>query len=114
MKKLVCRYCGNKEFYVLNGNETLCKCGLHLTRPSDYRLEEDNKWKEIYKMEYKRKADIISKISLLKREIDKCLDERDQAGFQRLTAELHACQKSLLHPQTRPKGRFKENGKSLS
>jgi hypothetical protein len=110
MKKLVCRYCGNKEFYLLIGNETLCKCGLHLTRPSDYRLEDNNKWKA----EQKRQADLISKISLLKRAIDKCLDERDQAGFQKLTAELQACQQSLRHPHTTLKERFKKNGKSLT
>ena len=30
MKKLVCRKCGNDQSYVLNINETLCKCGKRL------------------------------------------------------------------------------------
>ncbi|MCM3763985.1 IDEAL domain-containing protein [Neobacillus niacini] len=112
MKKLICKYCGNKEFYVLTVHETLCKCGMHLTKPSDYRLEDDHKWKELYQLEHKREASLISRISLLKRAIDKCLDERDQAGFQKLTAELRTCQNSLRQPRTRLKERL--NGKSLT
>lgn len=41
------------------------------------------------------KAELITKISLLKRKIDQCLDERDQEAFNRLTFELRVCQRYL-------------------
>ncbi|WHY00516.1 IDEAL domain-containing protein [Neobacillus sp. DY30] len=43
----------------------------------------------------KTKAELITKISLLKRKIDQCLDERDQEAFNRLTFELRVCQRYL-------------------
>ena len=43
----------------------------------------------------KNKAELITKISLLKRKIDQCLDERDQEAFNRLTFELRVCQRYL-------------------
>jgi hypothetical protein len=43
----------------------------------------------------RNKAELITKISLLKRKIDQCLDERDQEAFNRLTFELRVCQRYL-------------------
>ena len=41
------------------------------------------------------KAELITKISLLKRKIDQCLDDRDQEAFIRYTFELKVCQRYL-------------------
>lgn len=91
MKNLICKNCGNAEFKVLAVGETLCKCGRRLTMLSDYRWGNTTKWTELQK----RRAEIISKISLLKREIDKCLDERDEEGFMKRTLELNLCEHFL-------------------
>lgn len=113
MKKLICKKCGNDEFTVLNVGETLCKCGLRLTKLTDYTLENTQKKKELLVRDQKRRAEVISKISLLKREIDKCLDERDEAGFKKRTFELRLCQhfleSNLDHRETRFKERLKQN-----
>ncbi|MFF2447207.1 IDEAL domain-containing protein [Neobacillus sp. NPDC058068] len=93
MKKLLCKYCGNAEFYVVNLHETVCKCGLRLTKLSDYRREGT---KPAEYPSQKQQADLISKISILKREIDKCLDEREQEGFHQLSLELKGCEEELL------------------
>ena len=108
MKKLLCKYCGNAEFYVLNVNETLCKCGVRLTKLSDYRREEQ--WHK----GQKRQAEVVSKISLLKREIDNCLDERDPERFKKLTYELRVCQHVLNDSKARFKGRLNQSGKTYS
>ncbi|MFZ7946793.1 IDEAL domain-containing protein [Neobacillus sp. 19] len=106
MKKLVCKYCGNAEFYVLNVNETLCKCGVRLTKLSDYRnAPKPNK-------EQKRQADAISRVSLLKREIDKCLDERDEERFNKLTYELRVHQHYLSDPKEHLKKRLETGGQT--
>ncbi|MBI0578070.1 IDEAL domain-containing protein [Neobacillus cucumis] len=115
MRKLVCKACGNAEFYVLNVRETLCKkCGLRLTHPSDYRREESQHRKEQLYLETKRQAEAISKISLLKRKIDQCLDDRDQEKFKQLTYELRVCQYFLKtgrnDAQTRFKDKIKQQG----
>jgi len=110
MKKLVCKYCGNAEFYVLNVNETLCKCGVRLTKLSDYLKEDSPKWRG----DQKRHAEVISKISLLKHEIDTSLDERDPERFKKLTYELRACQLYLDDSKERFKERLNQNGKSYS
>ncbi|EKN66525.1 hypothetical protein BABA_15487 [Neobacillus bataviensis LMG 21833] len=110
MKKLVCKYCGNAEFYVLSVNETLCKCGVRLTKPSDYLREDSPKWRG----DQRRQAEAISKISLLKREIDKCLDERDQERFKKLTYELRVSQYALTDSKAHFKERLNQNGKTYS
>jgi hypothetical protein len=114
MKKLICRNCGNTEFEVLNVGETLCKCGRRLTKLSDYQLESSSKWKE----NQRRRAEIISKISLLKREVDKCLDERDEEGFKKRSFELKLCyhflDNALQDPQLRLKERIKQNQNKFS
>ena len=104
MRKLVCRNCGNAEFKVLNVGETLCKCGRRLTKLSDYQWEAPQKWKE----DQRRRAEIISKISLLKREIDKCLDERDEEGFKKRSLELNLCHHLLETVWQDPQERFRE------
>ncbi|MFJ5717140.1 IDEAL domain-containing protein [Neobacillus sp. NPDC093127] len=93
MKKLLCKYCGNAEFFVVNLHETICKCGLRLTKLSDYRREGT---KPAEYPSQKRQADLISKIILLKQEIDNCLDKREQEGFHRLSLELKDCEEQLL------------------
>ncbi|MEO2075124.1 MAG: hypothetical protein ABGX20_06975 [Bacillus sp. (in: firmicutes)] len=108
MRKLLCKNCGNAEFYVINMNETLCKCGCRLSKLSDYRWEESKKWKEVYHAEQKRQTELIFKISLLKRKIDTCLDERDLEGFNKFTSELKACQNALKSGATPPAARLRE------
>jgi ribosomal protein L37E len=114
MKKLICRKCGNGEFKVLNVGETLCKCGQRLTKLSDYQWETPKKWNE----NQRRRAEIISKVSLLKREIDKCLDERDEEGFKKRSLELKLCyqllETTLADPQHRLKERIKQNQNKFS
>jgi ribosomal protein L37E len=114
MKKLICRNCGNEDFKVLNVGETLCKCGRRLTKLSDYQWETPKKWKE----DQRRRAEIISKVSLLKREIDKCLDERDEEGFNKRTLELKLCyhllDTTLADPQQRLKERINQNQNKFS
>ncbi|AZU64544.1 IDEAL domain-containing protein [Neobacillus mesonae] len=101
MKKLVCRKCGNDQFYVLHVNETLCKCGARLNKLSDYRAEWPPGWKKHLELERERQAEIIARISLLKRQIDKSLEKRDQAGFKKLTNELKACEQLLRDPKAK-------------
>ena len=108
MRKLLCKNCGNAEFYVINMNETLCKCGNRLSKLSDYRWEESKKWKEVYHEEQKRQTELIFKISLLKRKIDTCLDEGDKESFKKLTSELKACQTALKTGTPNPKARLRE------
>ncbi|MEH7300007.1 IDEAL domain-containing protein [Neobacillus drentensis] len=108
MRKLLCKNCGNAEFYVINMNETLCKCGNRLSKLSDYRWEESKKWKEVYHEEQKRQTELIFKISLLKRKIDTCLDEGDKERFKKLTSELKACQTALKTGTPNPKARLRE------
>lgn len=100
MKKLLCRDCGNAEFYMINVNEALCKCGLRLTKLSDYRWEKPKAWNE--HVAQKRQAENISNIILLRRQIDKCLDERDEEGFKKLTEELKACHESMKKHKIAP------------
>jgi hypothetical protein len=92
MRKLICKNCGNAEFILLGLNEKLCKCGRRLTKLSDYRWEETRRFKEIISERQRRQAEMVSRISLLKREIDQCLDLRDKERFQKLSAELKACE----------------------
>ena len=108
MRKLLCKNCGNAEFYVINMHETLCKCGCRLSKLSDYRWEESKKWKEVYHEEQKRQTELIFKISLLKRKIDTCLDEGDKERFKKLTSELKACQTALKTGTPNPKARLRE------
>jgi uncharacterized protein YpiB (UPF0302 family) len=103
MKKLICRNCGNAEFTVLNVGETLCKCGRRLTKSSDYQRENSQKWAE----NQRRRAEMISKISLLKREIDQCLDARDEEGFKKRAFELKLCHHFLDHALQDSQQRYK-------
>ncbi|MGG3560689.1 IDEAL domain-containing protein [Neobacillus rhizosphaerae] len=79
-----------------------------MSKLSDYRWEESKKWKEVYLEEQKRQTELIFKISLIKRKIDTCLDERDQDGFKKLTSELKACEKALKTGTPYPKSRVRE------
>ena len=56
----------------------------------------------------RKKADLISKISLLKQKIDDCLDERDREGFYHLSLELKVCQYYLETCFTNTEVRFKK------
>jgi hypothetical protein len=89
MGLLCCRYCGNTEFFVLSVHETMCKCGFILTKLSDYRIDEPPQEIDLFPHSTdEQNAEVISKISLLKAEIDKCLDERNKEEFNRLSFEL--------------------------
>jgi hypothetical protein len=61
----------------------------------------------------RKKAELITKISLLKQKIDQCLDDRDKEGFIQLSYELKVCQRYLAslmnNPETRLKGRLEQN-----
>jgi len=108
MKKLVCKHCGNAEFTMLQVGEALCKCGLHLTKIGDYRWEKPQYWRKQSTVNPKLQAEVIAKISLLKREIDKCLDERDEEGFRKRTFELKVCQHYLEGKKKRIEVPFRE------
>ncbi|WP_066070538.1 IDEAL domain-containing protein [Neobacillus soli] len=114
MKKLLCKYCGNAEFYVVNLHETVCKCGLRLTKLNDYRREGPQHWEDHFFPDQKRQAAVIAKASLLKREIDQCLDERNEERFKKLSLELKVCQKFLKTREADPNHRFKKRLKESS
>lgn len=75
-----CKTCGSAEFFVMGSGEKRCKCGR--------TLKDKKAFSETY-------ANLITKISLLKREIDRCLDDRDQEGFNKYVFELKVCQRYL-------------------
>lgn len=56
----------------------------------------------------RNKADLITKISLLKKEIDTCLDERNEERFYRLSFELKVCNRYLETLMSSPQISFKE------
>ena len=107
MKKLVCRVCGNEEFKVLHVGETLCKCGLRLTKISDYASEESKMMKEFY-VNNKRQAEVISRVSLLRRAIDESLDKRDEEEFKRLTSQLRVCRHYLQRLENKSPNLFQK------
>jgi uncharacterized protein YpiB (UPF0302 family) len=113
MGNLLCKVCGNDEFQVLNVNEALCKCGLHLTNLSDNLSEERKIVKEHFYLDQKRQAEVITKVSLLKRAIDECLDVRDKEAFKKLTSELivyqQVLQKGVYISRVPFKERLKQN-----
>ncbi|MCL6573523.1 MAG: IDEAL domain-containing protein [Bacillus sp. (in: Bacteria)] len=109
MKKLSCKYCGNGEFYVLNLQETMCKCGYKLTKLSDYRMVESQTEKNsLLHTNDQQKAEVIAKISLLKSEIDKCLDDRNKKRFETLSLELKVLQNFLEKEVSNPEFRLQE------
>ncbi|WP_420491857.1 IDEAL domain-containing protein [Neobacillus niacini] len=55
----------------------------------------------------RKKAELITRISLLKRKIDQCLDERDRQGFYHLSLELKVCQHYLETCTTNHEVRYK-------
>jgi hypothetical protein len=61
----------------------------------------------------RKKAELIAKISLLKRQIDTCLDNRDREGFIQLSYELKVCQRYLgtlmNNPENTLKGHLEHN-----
>jgi uncharacterized protein YpiB (UPF0302 family) len=61
----------------------------------------------------KKKAELITKISLLKQKIDQCLDARDREGFIQLSYELKVCQRYLStlmnNQESRLQGRIAQN-----
>jgi len=61
----------------------------------------------------RKKAELITKISLLKQKIDQCLDDRDREGFIQLSYELKVCQRYLgtlmRYPENRLKGQLEQN-----
>jgi uncharacterized protein YpiB (UPF0302 family) len=113
MGKLLCKVCGNDKFQVLNVNEALCKCGLRLTNLNDHLSKERNIGKEHFYLDQKRQAEVITKVSLLKRAIDECLDVRDQEAFKKLTSELlvyqQVLQKGVYVHRVTSKERLKQN-----
>nr|WP_263324202.1 IDEAL domain-containing protein [Neobacillus sp. Marseille-Q6967] len=106
MKKSGCKTCGSSEFFVMGSGQTLCKCGKPIQDPQ-------KKPKTSY---YKTQAELIAKISLLKRNIDKCLDERDEEGFNKYVFELKVCQRYLKTRMNYSNSGFKERleGKFLN
>lgn len=61
----------------------------------------------------RKRAELITKISLLKQKIDQCLDDRDREGFFKLSYELKVCQRYLgtlmNNPDNTLKGRLEQN-----
>jgi IDEAL domain len=115
MRELACKVCGNDGFQLLNVNETLCKCCLRLTKLSNHHSEESKRQTERFYLNQRNRAEVISKVNLLKRAIDKCLDERDKETFKKLTSELKVYQHFLQkgpnneNPLIPPKKELKQN-----
>ena len=57
----------------------------------------------------RKKAELIAKISLLKQQIDRCLDNRDREGFIQLSYELKVCQRYLGTLMNNPENTLKEH-----
>lgn len=86
MKKNVCKSCGSSEYYFMGSGEKRCKCGKPINKKKPAKTG---------KFDSKTQAEFIAKISLLKRKIDQCLDERDQEGFHKYVFELKVCQRYI-------------------
>lgn len=56
----------------------------------------------------RKRAELITKISLLKQKIDQCLDDRDREGFFQLSYELKVCQRYLGTLMNSPENTLKE------
>lgn len=90
MKKLVCKFCGNTEFSSNNSDKIICKCGSKIPDPGNQLMDEfDKVEEELFFLDQQINAEVILKISLIKREIDKCLDERDEEKFHKLSTDLN-------------------------
>jgi transcription initiation factor TFIIIB Brf1 subunit/transcription initiation factor TFIIB len=86
MKKLVCKLCGNENVIMEYGDKVICRCGLVLRIPG---VDGVNSGQErVIKASQKVKAELILQVSLLKREIDQCLDDRNKERFQKLSSQL--------------------------
>lgn len=85
MKNLVCKLCGNDQFNIRTPDRVMCKCGLVLKINND---KLDAAQEQVVKASQKLKAEIILRVSLLNREIDKCLDNKNKERFKNLTTEL--------------------------
>src|SRR5919199_1693219 len=86
MIKFVCESCGHTVFSTDNFDEIVCRCGQTLTKANDKKstTAQDGFIDSVHK----HIADAVLKISLLKREIDKCLDERNKEKFKKVSSEL--------------------------
>lgn len=85
MKKFECSACGDTIFSSSNQDEFTCNCGERMTAPWDTKSEGGNGFIVSVRKLY---ADAIIKISLLTREIDLCLDERNEERFKKASSEL--------------------------
>ena len=87
------------------------RLAINQTQRLSQRRTENTK--EDFYLHQKKQAEVISKISLLKRAIDKCLDERDKETFKMLTSELRVCQhvlqKGMNDPLVYSKEGLKQN-----
>ena len=86
MKKFECKACGNTIFSISKLDEFYCRCGQKLTAPCDAKIEGENGFIDSVRKLY---AEAIVKISLLTREIDICLDERNEERFNKVSSELN-------------------------
>lgn len=92
MKKLVCKHCGNSEFTIMSSYHSLCNCGRLMKKVEDFKKEEPTPSDEIVNRLISSSngiiAEIFLNISLLRYEINKSLDERNEETFYILSSEL--------------------------
>ncbi|WP_338470861.1 IDEAL domain-containing protein [Niallia sp. XMNu-256] len=95
MSRLLCEFCGNDNFKMLNEDKALCKYCYRFTNLSVDHKEELEMSEKNIELVHKRQASAITKISLLKRAIDESLDKRDKNEFYSLTFKLKYYQQFL-------------------
>jgi hypothetical protein len=83
MEKIICKCCGNEFLLGGHSGKVICQCGSIL-RISGTLSEQER----VFKASQKLKAEIILQASLIRREIDRCLDDRNKERFQKLSSQL--------------------------
>ncbi len=99
MSKMLCNFCGNDQFKMVNEAKALCKYCYRFNFLSDDQSERSKIKNEHFDPDHKWMASVIMKVSLLKRAIDESLDKRDKKAFDKLTSILKVYQQSLQRGQ---------------
>ena len=86
MKKFECKACGDTIFYSSDRDEFNCRCGEKFTAPCDTKSEREDGFIDSVRQLY---AEAIIKVNLLTREIDICLDKRNEERFNKVSSELN-------------------------
>lgn len=97
MSELLCKFCGNDDFKMVNETKALCKYCYRFTFLKDEQRKKLKIKNENFDQDQNQNwmASVIMKVSLLKRAIDESLDKRDKKEFDKLTSILKVYQQFL-------------------